>query len=234
MGGSIWISDIHGSSVDDEDAYFSYSYSGFHGMKGDILKASIALLSSIETDVKEKFKDNPDGARQFLLDAGIKAVQEDDDEQALVKGKAAIPSAVRLLKGWVRTKTGGGSSNLHGRPDLVMGGDLLSMLMGGGGMGGANIDDILDNSYNSTVIDAIRNCPLELERVGMRALFVLMKMPDNGVRIFPEEAKMLAGLVERVIPSLRTSADGGEGVKEMCDEFRGVLLKCVEGKVIKG
>ncbi|KAE9392960.1 hypothetical protein BT96DRAFT_924397, partial [Gymnopus androsaceus JB14] len=151
--------------------------------------------------------------RQLLLDADIKVVTDcSSDDDALSKGTAAINDATAVLQGWVRNPSGG----VSGRDAMLQ--MLMNRNAGGGGFGFGggfdalrmplNIDNELNSTYHITKLDELFQCPIALEKVGMRGMYHLMKLADNNVLIYPEEAQMMASALERAI--CHAEGDGGD------------------------
>ncbi|RPD53946.1 hypothetical protein L226DRAFT_538814 [Lentinus tigrinus ALCF2SS1-7] len=218
---------------DDEDEeeeengnYFDYSYSGFGFTKGEILRGAIAFLQTVEKDAKERQStNNLEGARAFLLDSGIIAAKAAvDDAAALKDGLAAIASALRVMRGWVRPTTYPGRVAPTG----------FGMLMAGLGRGGASMDQFLDSNYRVSLIAELFCCPLELARVGMRGIYLLLKLPDDKVAIYSDEARAMAAAMERAEPYVAQETEKGVGWLEVCKNLRLFLSMCDDDHFIQG
>ncbi|KAF9020114.1 hypothetical protein BDZ89DRAFT_1204115 [Hymenopellis radicata] len=234
MGGSLFLKHISTGipkepddydTDEDDEPYWSFSYSGFHWFKGKVLRGGIAYLEHLHTSAKEK-EAAPEGAKQFFLDAGIKAVVEAEDDEAAAKGAAVVISgALQVLNEWKREERGT---------------DRLSLLAAFGGSfpgAGTSLEDMLDAPYHAMKIMTLLECPLALERVGMRGMYFLMRLSDNNQLVYSEAAQMMASIVERVMEQgkavLKTKEDS-ETFEEMATEFSQLMKQCKDGTYIKG
>ncbi len=112
-----------------------------------------------------------EGAKQFFLDAGIKAVVDTKDNEAAAKGASlVIERALQVLKGWTCEQRSTWADPFG----------LLAALNGGGFRSRAmNMEALIDVPYQLVKINGLAECPIALERVRMRGLYVLMRMSDN-------------------------------------------------------
>ncbi|KAF8901759.1 hypothetical protein CPB85DRAFT_1438962 [Mucidula mucida] len=179
--------EVFEEEVEGIDTWWEYRYSGFHWFKGKVLRGGIAYLAHFQTIAAEK-ELSPEGAKQLFLAAGIKAVIDTKDNEAATKGASVvIGRALQVLNGWTREER-----STRGDPFA-----LLAALNGGGG--GMDIEALIDVPYHLVKINGLAECPIALERVGMRGLYLLMRMSDNNQVVYHEAAQMMASVVERVM-----------------------------------
>ncbi|KAJ7574552.1 hypothetical protein C8J56DRAFT_1172675 [Mycena floridula] len=239
MGGTLWLKNLHPSKDDgDSDASFSYRYSTFQLLKGHILRWTITYLENLHAVASEKKEKD---AKQFFLDAGLKAVAQCDDQEAVKAAVSIIKGALKILIPWKRKPTGR-------EPSLAE----LEMMMRFGGLGQMGTmpggmpampphDDLLDMNYRSTKIHALERCPLELEMAGVRALYKIMLLPDNNILIFYEDAKMMGKFIDLLLGHLKDQKDGSDStededawLEEMAGELRDILKECGENQYLVG
>ncbi|KAK7035370.1 hypothetical protein VNI00_011901 [Paramarasmius palmivorus] len=224
MGGSLRLTKYEDDDEEfpdyDDSFVFCYRYSGLHWMKGEVLRGVIAYIKHLQTAKK----DNVEGARQFYIDAGIKTINTDQtDEEAVERATPILASALRTANKWVRSPR-----NPPGVDGILAGrGGLFSGVGGFGGMGLPSLDDMCDFNYRLQEILDLSNCPIELDKAGLRGLYELMRMADNNQMIYPDQAQMMAQVLDKTLPFLKK--DGNEeDPTEMVTELSDLLKKCTE------
>ncbi|KAF9012868.1 hypothetical protein BDZ89DRAFT_1077197 [Hymenopellis radicata] len=93
--------------------------------------------------------------------------------------------------------------------------------------------------YHSVKINGMLECPIALERVGLRGMYCLMRMPDNDQVVYSEEAQMMASVVERAMEKGKALAaldekEQSEAFEEMSTEFSQFMKECKEGMYVRG
>ncbi|KAK7035368.1 hypothetical protein VNI00_011899 [Paramarasmius palmivorus] len=217
MGGSLRLISLDEEDkcdYEDEERWFSFSYSGLHWMKGEVLRGAIAYMTSLQ-DAKLK-----EGGRQFYINAGIKTVKpEQTDEEAFEKARSALESALGVVKRWIR------EPDLKGR-EFGVGTDVLSAM-------NANLDDVLDHNYRSREVLSLFSCPVELERVGMRGLYEVMRVADVDETVYSNQAQMMADILDKALPFMKREEEELDAAW-LATNLRDLLRKCTGDFVIKG
>jgi hypothetical protein len=209
----------------DDSLVFCYRYSGLHWMKGEVLRGAIAYIKSLQNAKK----DNIEGACQFYIDAGIKTVNIDQtDEEAVERATSVLTSALRTANKWVRSPRH--TSPVAGMLASARGG----LFSGVGSMGLPSIDDMCDFNYRSQEILNLSDCPIELDKAGLRGLYEFMRIADNNQTIYHNQAQMMAQVLDKSLPFLKKDGDEEDAV-EMVTELSDLLKKCTgDTMVIRG
>ncbi|KAK7019163.1 hypothetical protein VNI00_018195 [Paramarasmius palmivorus] len=250
MGGSFWLY-AYQIDEDDEDEFdydddgslpfcysqpFSYSYRGLHWMKGEVLRGAIAYIQSLQNAKKK----NIEGACQFYIDAGIKTIDiNETDEEAVESATPVLASALRTANKWVRTPRSHDIISLldNARASGLFAGvgDVGGLLSGtSGSMGPVNLDDVVDTNYHTQELAKLANCPIELDKAGLRGLYEFMQISDSYQTIYSDQAQMMAPVLDKILPFLKKDKKG-EDATEMVIEFSNLLKKCIGDKrVIRG
>ncbi|KAJ7574574.1 hypothetical protein C8J56DRAFT_1172692 [Mycena floridula] len=222
----------------DELVVGKRQYTGFHQLKGQILRWTITYLEHLQNIVSENQEKD---AKKFFLDAGIKGVAQCDGDEEAVKGAASIiKGALKILIPWKREPTGR-SGRLGSMAEMAM------MMRFSGGMGALDglgmppAEDLTDMNHRFSKIQALENCPLELEMAGVRALYKIMLLPDNNIIVYYEDAKMMGKFLDIVLGHVKdqkedeeSGEEDREGWQEMAGELRDVLKACSENQYLAG
>lgn len=216
MGGNMWIANPHKKWDEDEEneSVVEFKYSGLQFMKGTVLRAAVAYLKSL--------KDAVPSSREFLLNAGIKSVAEcSNDEEAIARGNEIINKALAIMNEWIRVPSRGEGVGIE---SLFMGSRFRV------GMDPPNLDVILNTNFHSTKVFSVTVCPLSFEKVDLRGLYHIMKLPDNNILIYSDEAQLMASTLEKVIPFIKEDAEGG--MSELATEVKNAMAGCVGDNVV--
>ncbi|KAL4247552.1 hypothetical protein ABKN59_007355 [Abortiporus biennis] len=250
MGGTLILYDTKAGDDDERDEdidSFSYSYSGFHWFKGEILRAGIRYLKSLQADEKSA-EHGFEGVVQPYIDAGVLPSHRNVDEESFDEANRRVGAALHVLNGWIRNVKGRDRFDNRWNRLLSMGAnrqqppDLQQMLddfkfLDEMKNREPDPDEMLDNSYRMMAIQRLLRCPTELDQAGMRGMYDFMKLPDNSQEIFPREAKEISILLDKVQPFVldeTSQSDRTNDLVSMLKELRDLCNACVGDKVIRG
>lgn len=199
---------------EENELSVEFVYSGLQFMKGTVLRAAIAYLKSL--------KDAEPSSREFLLHAGIKSVVEcSNDEEAIARGTEIINKALAIMNEWIRVPRRDGDVGIE---SLFMGSRLRV------GTNPPNLDDILNTNFHLNKIFHVTVCPLSFEKVDLRGLYHIMKLPDNNILIYSDEAQLIASTLEKVIPFIKEDSEGG--MTDLATEVKNIMAGCVGDNVV--
>ncbi|KAJ8074007.1 hypothetical protein PM082_012297 [Marasmius tenuissimus] len=232
---------------DDEDAeeeeeiYWSYTYSSLHKFRGRILRAIIQHLEGLLSNV------NP--TIETFSQAGVVVKSEDavkkaslSKKQSVKSAKAVVEEALKICQDWVRSPKGGNgrgaqqgleSSRLLSNDEMMKGwgnGILLQTTLTDSAMGldsgFGGTEDMLDANYWVTKVEKTHCCPLPLHLAGIRGLYDLLRWYDNGQIVYSDEAKRVVDVMDKALIYLEADPDEREDIKEMARDMRKIMVNC--------
>ncbi|KAF9064472.1 hypothetical protein BDP27DRAFT_1367207 [Rhodocollybia butyracea] len=159
----------------------------------------------------------------------------------------SIDGALGVLRSWVREPTNNGQPVLFERYSQLSSpayaydnprglANMFTKLAEERKMMSENdLDGLMDRSYKGQKIMDLVYCPVELAKVGMRGMYTLMNLMDNGVFVYPEEAQLMVPVLEKVLTVTEDNVDDDMvGQKDCVQQLRNLFAKCCEGTYIRG
>ncbi len=68
----------------------------------------------------------------------------------------------------------------------------------------------------------------------MRGIYNLLRLPDNNVALYSDEARLMAAAMEKAEPHVAEETVKGVGWRDMCKDLRQFLGRCDDDHYIQG